>query len=802
MRQNYNVCNVAIRFQVRYEHLPIIVVQEQQYLSQCPSCVATIDVSAFEPFTKITCPSCQESVRVRRKFDHFLIIKQIGEGGMSRVFEAEDETLGRRVALKILNRTYSRDANRMQQFQTEALITARVTHPNVIRLFSVGYDQGYFYIAMELVTGGSLEQRIKRDGTVKEKDALRIGRQVADGLRAAYRMGLQHRDVKPANILFTEDGTAKVVDFGLALFVTHQDQSGEIWATPFYVSPEKVIDNREDFRGDLFSLGATLYHALTGKPPHKANTNSLHELRMIKCRRVALEDTGMPFSPRTIHIVDKLLAFKPEDRPETYDEAVDELRLAEGLSDRSFMPGASRRRKLGVIAASAIVAAFAVGMIARNISTKPTAMIVDASQEGAGTTLSAGQKNTGESFLSGRDALFKGDFAEAEKAFKKFIKDGAHVQPTLNHARYDAAVAAIINGSRKFAENFFADMANEPASNDPYMAFCKKLGGVMEKNLGVDRKSASLPFGNAPEDVMAYLVHGLAQWHYGDPVEGADSLQRFFQGNADEKAVPSLAKYRAALAPYKADITHIATLTKPERNISPEGAKALLAETKDIRSKLQTKGRFATELDRRIERLLKAPMPLTEEQRQKLKDQLVHKKRELDQFTEFSKTLPALARGYDFSPVMRILKDMQFDSPEVQSAMDGKIYLYQGASDFLTQLFKDIGAQAWQGTVERRDNAPIAGWVTACTLQDLTISLSRNGVNAAKIPLDQVDPEVFVKIAQSYCATIRDTTDYQRRQELIAIFARVEGLTDVASSVASQLMDECRPFRARWMKVL
>ena len=121
-------------------------------------------------------------MRVRRKFDQFTILKQIGEGGMSRVFEAEDENLGRHVALKILNRTYSRDAQRMAQFQQEALITARVTHPNVIKLFSVGFAQGQFFIAMELVTGGSLEARIKRDGIVREKDALRIGRQVAEGL--------------------------------------------------------------------------------------------------------------------------------------------------------------------------------------------------------------------------------------------------------------------------------------------------------------------------------------------------------------------------------------------------------------------------------------------------------------------------------------------------------------------------------------------------------------------------------------------------------------------------------------------
>ena len=304
-------------------------------------------------------------VRVRRKFDHFVLVRQIGEGGMSRVFEAEDETLGRRVALKILNRHYSRDETRVEQFRQEALITANVNHPNVIKLYSVGYDQGYFYIAMELVAGGNLEQRIRRDGKIKEAEVLSIGREVAEGLRAAQQLGLIHRDVKPANILFTETGTAKVVDFGLALFVERgADSSGEIWATPYYVAPEKVLDNREDYRSDIFSLGATLYHALTGQPPHKADTNSIEQLRMIKCRRVALEDSGMRFAPRTIHAVNRMVAFRPQERCANYDETVDELRLAEGLLSQGFKSRiANRRVRWGLSVAAALLVAFSIGWL-------------------------------------------------------------------------------------------------------------------------------------------------------------------------------------------------------------------------------------------------------------------------------------------------------------------------------------------------------------------------------------------------------------------------------------------------------
>ncbi|MDB6118951.1 MAG: Serine/threonine protein kinase [Verrucomicrobiaceae bacterium] len=765
-------------------------------------------MTVFEPFTKITCPSCHESVRVRRKFNHFVIIKQIGEGGMSRVFEAEDETLGRRVALKILNRTYSRDAVRMAQFQNEALITARVTHPNVIKLYSVGHDQGYFYIAMELVTGGSLEQRIKRDGTVKEKDALRIGRQVADGLRAAYRMGLQHRDVKPANILFTDDGTAKVVDFGLALFVEHQDQDQEIWATPFYVSPEKVIENREDFRGDLFSLGATLYHALTGKPPHKANTNSLHELRMIKCRRVALEDTGMPFSPRTIHIVDKLLAFKAEDRPESYDIAVDELRLAEGLTDRSFMPGASRRRKLAIFGTGALVGAFAIGMAVRNIGTKPkasfnTTPIVQESLEGDGVTLSTGQRTIADRFLTARRTLLNGEFKKAEREFDGIIKEGAR-QPTLNRARFNAALCAMIGGQRKHAEELFGAMVTDAnGSDDPVMGFFRALGTAMSKDLGLALKTADLSYDRSKEDSMGYLAHGLAQWQFGDPDQGAQALQRFLESQQQDRTLDWIAQYRSLIGPYAEDLKLVRTLQKPDKDLSPADSNALLAETEQARKQLKTHGRLQEELDRRIARLSRiSGRGQTTELRQKMKEQLDHKKRELDQFGELTKTVPTLVRGYDFSPAIRILKEMQFESPEVQSAMDGKLYLYQGAAEFMTQLFKDIAANGWQGSIERREASPISGWVTAATLQDLTISLNRTSSNAARIPLEQVEPDMLIKMAQTFCSTISDTPDYQHRQELIAIFARMQGLTDVASTVATQLMDESRPFRQRWMKVM
>src|SRR5690606_28941637 len=130
----------------------------------------------------------------------------------------------------------------------------------------------HFYIAMELVPGGSLEERIEQ-GPLPELEVLRLAIQAAQGLRAAHQAGLIHRDLKPGNILFAEDGSAKLVDFGLALVQGHEvEDDDEIWATPYYVPPEKLEGLPDTFRGDMYSFGATLFHALAGKPPHGSDS--------------------------------------------------------------------------------------------------------------------------------------------------------------------------------------------------------------------------------------------------------------------------------------------------------------------------------------------------------------------------------------------------------------------------------------------------------------------------------------------------------------------------------------------------
>lgn len=795
----------------------MIPVPEQSYLSTCPVCQNQIDVTALEPFTKLKCPFCGQMVRVRRKFDHFLIHRQIGEGGMSRVFEAEDETLGRRVALKILNAQYGRDAVRVEQFRQEALITANVTHPNVIKLYSVGYDQGYFYIAMELVTGGSLEQRIRREGAITEVDGLRIGREVAEGLRAAQQQGLIHRDVKPANILFTETGTAKVVDFGLALFAERgPDASGEIWATPYYVAPEKVLDNREDYRSDIFSLGASLYHALTGRPPHKVETNDIQELRRVKCRRVGLEDSGLRFAPRTVHVVNRMLAFRPQERCANYDETVEELKLAEGLVGQPMhrFRLASRRARWLAVGAAVLALAFLIGWLARSTGERTAVAITDTDETTQrslteeGVSLQAGRKTLAERFLQARELMLQGGkFAEAGHQFGQIIATGEARQPTLNWTRYNAALCDIVLGRKADAVVELTAVAADPGEGSslvsPELAgFFRELGTLMGKDLGLGGPVDATRHNGTPEGVLGRLIQGLAEWHLGDPRTGADWLKgvagQLREGGA---GLPEWVPPYAGLLPdYEADIALLAPLEKAPAPETADDCKNALAELRTLRGKLRTKGRWSVLIEER-EKTLRGTMARLrmEEQRREMVAAAELRNKELAQLAELTAALPSLAQGYDYARVVGLLRDIHFQSPEVQAALEGKLYLIEQAQAFLEQWFADIAAQGWQGRLQRIEGGSLEGRITAANLQQVTVSLERGIV---PLPLESLAPETLLESAQAFATQTTDSADYYRRQERIAVFARVVGLHSLSATVAAQLMEEHRGFRLRWMKVV
>jgi serine/threonine protein kinase len=207
-----------------------------------------------------------------------------------------------------------------------------VNHPNVVQIFSLGMDHGQFYVVMELIDHGSLDDIMESQGRLPEHQVLDIGMQIARGLRAAHRKGLIHRDVKPANILFVDEQAAKIGDFGLAALATqqshHAHSDGVIWGTPAYVSPERLCNHPEDVRSDIYSLGATLFHAVAGKAPIDSSTNSATELYALKKHPSELRTIAPKVSALTARVLQRMIAPDQKERFSSYDDVLPELDAA------------------------------------------------------------------------------------------------------------------------------------------------------------------------------------------------------------------------------------------------------------------------------------------------------------------------------------------------------------------------------------------------------------------------------------------------------------------------------------------
>lgn len=326
----------------------------------CPACGTLVDTSAAEPLATVACPKCGEKIRAQKSFDHFLLVETLGVGGMGSVYKARDTRLDRLVALKLLRKELSASPAEAARLEQEARLTAAVNHPHVVQVYSTGHAHDQIYLVMELVDHGSLDDLMAQHSRVPEADVLRAGIQVAKGLQAAQEKGLIHRDVKPANILFANPETAKIGDFGLAVTAgQHAEAAREIWGTPYYVAPERLNNEPEDFRSDIYSLGATLFHALAGRPPIEGETTSASELRKLKSNPPHLRDIVPDISPATDRIIHQMLAPVPADRFRTYAQLIAALEHA--AAGETAEPEGKSRTSLAIIILLLALAALAGG---------------------------------------------------------------------------------------------------------------------------------------------------------------------------------------------------------------------------------------------------------------------------------------------------------------------------------------------------------------------------------------------------------------------------------------------------------
>ncbi|MGE0871802.1 MAG: protein kinase [Kofleriaceae bacterium] len=269
-----------------------------------------------------------------QQLGHFKIERMLGAGGMGEVYLANDLALDRPVALKVLPSELAQDRTRRDRMVREARAQARITHPNVGHIYFIGEDEGRLYFAMEYVCGQTLSDRISA-GPVPIEAALDVIRNAVLGLREAQRNGITHRDIKPSNLMVDGNGVLKVLDFGLAASAPGAIGDGPVeqtslGGTPLYMAPEQARGEPVDFRADIYALGATLYHLVSGQPPFSAD--SVEQLLSLhaSATRPTLPRKGKPRS--AVVAIDalcaRMMAPDPSDRFASYDELLQALETA------------------------------------------------------------------------------------------------------------------------------------------------------------------------------------------------------------------------------------------------------------------------------------------------------------------------------------------------------------------------------------------------------------------------------------------------------------------------------------------
>ena len=285
---------------------------------------------------------------LQRALPDYDLVRQIGAGSMGIVFEAEDTRLQRRVAIKVLQPSATHAEQRKLRFRREVEAIAKLSHPNIVPIYDVGEAADLDYFVMGYVEGPTLSEVLEKEGRLETNRAFRIVEQVVSALAEAHRHSIVHRDVKPANLILQPNGKVILTDFGLARAegAETMTETGAIVGTPMYMAPEQIVGDKHqvDGRSDLYGVGATLYHMLTGSMPFEG-TSATAVLRSV------LEKPPMPFSRSGVHpprdaqkIVLKLLNKSPDDRYATADSLLQDVsRLQSGLPVEASFPGVVTR---------------------------------------------------------------------------------------------------------------------------------------------------------------------------------------------------------------------------------------------------------------------------------------------------------------------------------------------------------------------------------------------------------------------------------------------------------------------------
>ena len=776
-----------------------------------------MDVSAVEPFTNVACPSCGEATRVKREFGPYTLSRRHAIGGMSLVFVAEDATLGREVIVKILNKEYSADEKRISAFEEEARITASFSHPNVVRVFTTGRAFDRFYIAMEFVTGGHFEQHITDRGMIPEVEALELALDVVAGLKAAKAAGLIHRDVKPGNVLIDGNGSAKLVDFGLALVTKGGKATAtEIWATPYYVPPETIEGAEEDFRSDMYAFGATMYHALAGKPPCNEESMDTKRLRAAKQQIQPLHRAASWLHPETCAVIDRCMAYSPGDRYRSYNVLRSDLQAALKSAGSGVPPppktaaqaaGSLAKRSSGglgqklALASAILVVLVAVAFSAKLVLENPRqgkgganppdnggggVVVGSSGNQPSSDPSSSGSLEVAKLYGAASAAVAEGNFSDARAHFTAVRDHPKVLEPTGSWAAVEAVIAAYLEGDSEGAR---AEMRRAKRHIREAKGLKKGLENRLADALAaVDRfPPVAFPGDDVKwenEALLVAMLSGLKNWDQGL----VGKATPFFEvlSSKDERRSPSWVRpYMACSKRYLNDAKRLGDAEPKDFRMEPSLARSLADELERVYNELETKGRAPFNVrcwQLQLERLARkgdgkrSPNP------------------QAGDLTALDESL----RECRFSEAIGMLREWQPDDWKGRERRKVYMQLVQAAQTFLAELGESAGEIQAEIPMKSRDGREFVKVVNG-TVHHL--SLRNADGQVSKLGWPEIDPESLIALHRECVKGGGQDLSSLRRHEHAVAFDFLSGNRTRALSAAERLSEVSELFGRRWQAV-